>query len=99
MDWLWTWGGECFGYRRDDSLFAHHGTDVGRFHGDEIYGADGLYLGELRSGKLITDTRKENRRKTPFSPQRAGSYVRYVNHVGTVMYVGFVDFPSPETFA
>jgi hypothetical protein len=22
MDWFWNWGGECFGYRDDDSLFT-----------------------------------------------------------------------------
>src|SRR2546427_80641 len=49
MDWLWTWGGECFGYRRNDRLLAYYGLQVGRFHGDEVYGSDGRYLGELKS--------------------------------------------------
>ncbi len=31
MDWLWTWGGECFGYRVNDRLFVYHGMQVGRF--------------------------------------------------------------------
>jgi len=28
MDWLWNWGGECFGYRVDDKLFAYHGVQA-----------------------------------------------------------------------
>lgn len=31
MDWLWNWGGECFGYREGDSLFTYFGHEVGRF--------------------------------------------------------------------
>jgi hypothetical protein len=49
MDWFWNWGGECFGYRVDDRLFAYHGVQAGRFDGDEVYGADGRYLGETMS--------------------------------------------------
>jgi hypothetical protein len=29
MEWLWNWGGECFGYRNGDDLFAYHGKKVG----------------------------------------------------------------------
>jgi hypothetical protein len=39
MDWSWNWGGECFGYRDGDSLFAYFGKEVGRFGGEEIYGS------------------------------------------------------------
>jgi hypothetical protein len=99
MDWLWTWGGECFGYRIDDRLFAYHGIQVGRFHGDEVYGADGSYLGEVKSEKrLITHRSKKNWRRSPFAPTRHGSYARYCNYVGYVMYVGYEDFPSPNEF-
>jgi hypothetical protein len=62
--WLWTWNGVCFGYRRGDSLFTHDGIEVGRFSGAEVYGADGSYLGEVRSteedgDRLITSSYKE----------------------------------------
>jgi hypothetical protein len=58
--WLWTWNGVCFGYRRGDSLFTYDGIEVGRFSGAEVYGADGSYLGELKSteedgDRLITN--------------------------------------------
>ncbi len=44
MDWFWNWGGECFGYRKGDSLFTYYGSEVGRFDGEEIYGSNGRYL-------------------------------------------------------
>jgi hypothetical protein len=27
MDWLWNWGGECFGYREGDRLFTYFGSE------------------------------------------------------------------------
>jgi hypothetical protein len=35
MDWLWTWGGTCFGYRDGDDLWTHGGKHVGRFEGEK----------------------------------------------------------------
>jgi hypothetical protein len=56
MDWLWNWGGEYFGYREGDSLFTYFGHEVGRFDGEEIFGSNGGYLGEVMSdNRLITD--------------------------------------------
>jgi hypothetical protein len=99
MDWFWTWGGECFGYRVDDRLFAHHGREAGRFDGDYVYGADGYYLGEIKSEKrLITHRGKKAWRRSPFTPTRRGSYARYCNYVGYVMYSGYEDFPPPDEF-
>ena len=99
MDWLWTWGGISFGYRRDDRLFTHNGLQVGKFHGDEIYGSDGRYLGEIRNGnRLITHTGKKSRRKSGFGPVQGGNYMRKANYVGYVMYIGHEDFPSPDDF-
>ncbi|MDE0373996.1 MAG: hypothetical protein OXI73_15835 [Rhodospirillales bacterium] len=99
MDWFWTWGGECFGYRRDDRLFAYHGLQVGKFHEDEVYGSDGRYLGEIKSGnRLITNIGKKSRIQFSFMPVQGGSYARYTNYVGYVMYAGYEDFPSPDDF-
>ncbi len=99
MDWLWTWGGECFGYRVDDRLFAYHGAQIGRFDGEDVYGADGCYLGEVKSGRrLITHRGKKNWRRAPFAPTRHASYARYCNYVGYAMYAGYEDFPSPDEF-
>lgn len=61
MDWFWTWGGECFGYRSDDKLFTYHGRQAGRFYGDEVYGSDGRYLGEIKNeNRLITNSGKKD---------------------------------------
>jgi hypothetical protein len=49
MDWLWNWGGECFGYREGDSLFTYFGKEIRRFDGEEIFGSNGRYLGEVMS--------------------------------------------------
>src|SRR5258708_40022547 len=71
---LWTWGGVCFGYRRDASLFTYDGVEVGRFVGAEVFGADGSYLGEVRrteeggGDRLITSSYKKSRRADPFAP-------------------------------
>jgi len=99
MNWFWTWGGECFGYREHDALYAYHGLQVGQFHGEEIYGADGRYLGEVMSDdRLITHKSKKNWRQSPFSPLRYGSYARYANYAGYAMYAGYENFPSPDAF-
>lgn len=99
MDWYWTWGGKSFGYRRGDKLFAYHGLQVGRFHGDEIYGSDGRYLGEVKNtNRLITHRGKKGWRRSCFAPTRAGSYAGYANYVGYVMYAGYEDFPPPDNF-
>jgi hypothetical protein len=60
MEWLFKWGGECFGYRDNDNLRTHDGRHVGKFHGDEIYGPDGQYLGEITSEpRLISNKSKK----------------------------------------
>lgn len=100
MDWMWTWGGESFGYRDGDDLWTHDGKHVGRFFGAEVYARDGTYLGELKNtNRLISNTRKAHQRQASFSPytKRVG-YVRYVNYVGYVMYAGHRDFPHPSSF-
>jgi hypothetical protein len=97
-DSLWTWGGTYFGKREGDSLFSHNGIEAGRFHGDEIFGADGSYLGELKSGKLITKQSRTSARKSGFTPRHRVGHVSYVGHVGTVMYLGYQDFPDPDYF-
>ena len=73
---------------------------MGRFYGDEVYGADGSYLGEVRNEKrLITHRSKSNRRKPPFALKaRRGSYARYANYAGYAMYAGYEDFPGPDEF-
>ena len=98
MAWLWTWGGESFGYREGDQLRTHDGRDVGRFHGDEVYGVDGQYLGELGDGgRLITRQSKLAHRKSTFSPHMDRmARMQRIDRIGRMMRIGCEDFPSPE---
>ena len=98
MGSLWTWGGTYFGRREENSLFTHNGVEVGQFHGDEIYGEDGRYLGELKSGKLVTNTSKTSQRRSGFSPRSRMGYIASMDYVGSVMYAGYDDFPDPNSF-
>ena len=98
MDWLWTWGGKCFGYRDGDDLFTYRGKQAGRFHGDEVYSTDGRYLGELISGRLITNRSKTSWRKAGFGAVLRGSYAKYADYAGYAMYAGHQDFPTPDEF-
>jgi hypothetical protein len=66
MDWFWTWGGKCFGYRTGDNLFTYDGRQAGRFYGDEVYGSDGHYLGEIKNNNLITHSAKKGLDKIDF---------------------------------
>ncbi len=99
MNHYWTWSGTYFGYRHDDLLFTHNGKCVGRFSGDEVYGRDGRYLGEVQNeNRLITSRSKSSRRGSPPPNVRGAAYARYTSYVGYVMYAGYEDFPSPERF-
>jgi hypothetical protein len=100
MNWLWTWGGTCFGYRDGDDLWTYDGEHVGRFKGDEIYGRDGRYLGEIMSeNRLITNRAKSNWPGYTFTPYaRRGGYAAYANYAGYAMYAGHQDFPDPGDF-
>jgi hypothetical protein len=99
MEWMWTWGGEFFGYRIADQLFTYRGIQVGRLDGDEVYGTDGHYLGEVMAEKrLITHRSKKHWRHSGFAPTRGGWYARYCNYVGFAMYAGYEDFPPPSEF-
>jgi len=99
MDWFWNWGGECFGYREGDSLFTYFGKEVGRFDGEEIFGSNGRYLGEvMNDNRLITNRSKKSWVRGSFGPRRSGSYARYANYAGYAMYAGYEDFPAPDSF-
>lgn len=98
--WLWTWGGKCFGYREGNELWTYGGKHVGRFYEDEIYDSQGKYVGEIMpGGQLITNKSKKFFLKygfVPFSNRMA--YASYANYVGYAMYAGYRDFPAPESF-
>jgi hypothetical protein len=101
-NWLWTWNGACFGYRRGDSLFTYDGIEVGRFSGAEIYGPDGSYLGELRStevdgDRLIASSYKKSRTAAAFVPATEPAQKRQLARDAQQLFCGHEDFPLPET--
>jgi sporulation protein YlmC with PRC-barrel domain len=95
---LHTWRGIYFGEREGISLFTVHGIEVGRFYGNEVYGADGGYLGELKDGKLITHQAKQSKCRTSFRPQHKARLAENKDQDGSVMLLGYEDFPRPKTF-
>ncbi len=95
---LYTWGGTYFGKREGNSLFTYNGVEAGRFHGDEIFGADGAYLGELKNGKLITNQSRSSGTKGSFMPRQGGGHMPSMDHMGSMMLMGYEDFPDPDSF-
>jgi len=93
---LWTWSGTYFGYRDGDDLFDCNGRRVGRFHGKEIFGRDGRYLGELRKrDRLITDRTKLALMKDALKPRRHGP--RNFGPLDPLaLPADYRDFPKPE---
>ncbi len=99
MDWVWTWSGRSFGFRIGNSLFTANGREVGRFHGTEVFGRNGAYLGELRSGnRLLTALAKKGKRGMSFSPRKLATHEARVDHAAYNMPAGFEDFPQPDMF-
>jgi hypothetical protein len=100
MEWLWTWGGKCFGYRLGEELWTYDGKHVARFQGTEIYGATGAYIGELRGGKrLIRDRSKSTQRISGFTPQpRRAASDKFADAADYTLYGDYEDFPGPGSF-
>lgn len=99
MQWLWTWGGQCFGYRDGDDLRTYDGRHVGKFRGDTVYDRHGNYLGELKNdNRLIRRQSGSSVRGYSFTPwAKNAAYAKYADYPGYAMYAGYEDFPSPET--
>ena len=99
-DWIWTWNGGCFGYRRGDSLFTCDGIEVGRFSGAEVYGPDGSYLGELMNGnggvRLVTSSYKKSLAGAAFVPTVERAHRKPADRRRLPLYCGYEDFCLPE---
>jgi hypothetical protein len=99
-EWLWTWSGACFGYRRENSLFTHDGLEVGHFIGAEVYGADGAYIGELNIAadgpRLITNVYKKSRTSATFVPDAVRPQKPERARGPEPLFIGHEDFPSPD---
>jgi hypothetical protein len=100
MHWLWTWGGECFGYRENDNLWTYNGKHVGCFHGDEVYAPDGWYLGEIKRGNRLVIDRSKSAQSKPCLVRCKDRLTcpRLDYSPPLTLYLSCKDFPSPETF-
>jgi sporulation protein YlmC with PRC-barrel domain len=74
------------------------GIEVGRFYGNEVYGADGTYLGELKDDRLPIHQAKKSRRQISFRPERKKCRTEHRDQDGSVVLVGYEDFPKPDRF-
>lgn len=101
MEWLWSWGGRCIGYRIGDSLFTCEGRQLGQFgEGDEIYGSNGDYLGEIRGGdRLITNLSKVAWKRGAFAAGVSKILTERSEASAKQLPVGFQDFSLPAATA
>ena len=92
---FWNWSGHYIGYRLSDGLFGDDGRQVGYFaEGDEIYGCNGDYLGEVRgTNRLITNLSKKAWTRRGLTPQLLKSSPGHQDVNAKDMLVGFEDFP------
>jgi hypothetical protein len=96
IDWFWTCAGKALAYRETDALFSCEGTQIGCFQGDEIYGRDGNYLGEVAStGRLTTKLSKLRWRRSGFFPSRSRTLDPPPDMISETIVSGFKDFKIP----
>jgi len=92
---FWSWSGQYVGYRLSDGLFSCDGWQMGYFaEGDEVYGCQGQYLGEVRSGnRLITNLSKKTWTRSRLTPRWLQSSPGHRNVYAKEMLAGHEDFP------
>jgi len=96
IDWFWTTAGKALAYREADALFSCDGRQIGHFKGDEVYGRDGNYLGEIaRTGRLITQLNKVRWRRSGFFPSMGKSLDPPPDITSETITGGFRDFKVP----
>lgn len=95
---FWNWSGLYVGYRLCDDLFSYDGRQVGYFaEGDEVYGCNGSYLGEARSGnRLITNLSKKAWTRECVTSRLLKSSARHGDVEAKQILAGFEDFPVPR---
>ena len=93
---FWNWSGRYVGYRVFDDLFYCNGWQAGYFaEGDEVYGCNGEYIGEVRGDRLITNLSKKAWTRKSLIPRFGKSFPGHRNVTAKEMLVGFEDFPAP----
>ncbi len=96
MHMFWSWSGKYVGYRSSDYLFGADGRQMGYFaEGDEVYGCNGDYIGEVRSGnRLITNLRKKRWTRAGFTARVVKSLPPHNDVSPKEMLAGYQDFQS-----
>jgi hypothetical protein len=91
---FWSWSGHYVGYRLSDGLFCSDGRQIGYFaEGEEVYGCNGAYLGETRSGnRLITNRSKKNWTRGSLTPRFLQSSPGHRDVNAKEMLTGHEDF-------
>jgi hypothetical protein len=94
----WSWTGRYVGYRISDDLFSFEGRQVGYFaEGDEVYGCDGSYMGEVRGrNRLISNLGKKAWTRRRLVPRSMRSSPSHRDVSAKEMLAGYEDFPIPE---
>jgi hypothetical protein len=94
---FWNWSGRYIGYRVSDGLFYCDGRQVGYFaEGDEVYGCNGDYIGEIRGGnRLITNLSKKAWTRRSLIPRFLKSSPGHRDVNAKQMLAGYEDFPFP----
>lgn len=73
---LYSSNGYSGGYLVEGALWNVNGVKIGVFHKNEVYGHNGLYMGELRNGRLSMNLRKIEKRKGGFVKIRRKRFSR-----------------------
>ncbi len=94
---FWNWSGKYVGYRLSDGLFSYDGRQVGYFgEGDEVYGCNGEYLGQVRgTDRLITNLSKRLWTRRTLIPRLMKSSQCRPAVNAKQMLAGYEDFPVP----
>ncbi len=98
MDVVHTWKGKYFGWIDSSGLFAADGRHVGEFRKENVFSENGLYLGELMEGRLITNSLKKDTHTSPgfwptANPDGAPLH-RPADETPRKMLDGYEPFPS-----
>lgn len=96
LNWLWSWGGKCVGYKDGDNLWGYDGHNIGKFYGIEIYSPDGCYLFEQYSnGRLVIDKSKKNKTNEQYTPLNTREAIDKKDDIsGLALYANFKDLTS-----
>lgn len=96
LNWLWSWGGKCVGYKDGDYLWGYDGHNIGKFYGMEVYSPDSCYLFEQYSnGRLVIDKSKKNKTNEQYTPLNTREAIDKKDDIsGFVLYANFEDLPN-----